>query len=134
MTPVPDELARCRCGRSTYLLPGCDALRTCSKCGYLTSYCRCVKEPTGSSVAFRFSPMGDRTRAMLGAGLVSAVATLFVVTLFSSPLFAVLGVGLPLGLSTSFFAEWLRDGTHVEVAAEAGTAGTAIEAARVGGR
>ncbi len=43
----PDESVRCRCGRATYLVPGYDSARTCARCGYLVSYCRCGLEGEG---------------------------------------------------------------------------------------
>ena len=110
MTSSPDELTRCRCGSSTYLVPNTDSLRTCSRCGYLTSFCRCKRQgPISVFSRAKFPSVTDRTRAIVGSAVLSSIGTLFVVTLFSSPFLAVFGLGIPLGLNVSFFARWLRD-------------------------
>ena len=112
MIAAPDERVLCRCGRGTYLLSGGDPRRTCSLCGYLTSYCKCKRErPAPFRTGFRLPSVSSRTRAMLGAGVLSAVGTLFAVVFLSSPFMAVFGLGMPLGLAASFFAQWLRDET-----------------------
>ncbi|MDE1854237.1 MAG: hypothetical protein KGI38_10910 [Thaumarchaeota archaeon] len=109
MTASPDESAKCRCGRSTYAVPGYDSLRTCSLCGYLTSYCKCRKESDGAlKTGFRLPKISDRTRAMLGAGLVSSLGTLFFLTMLTSPFMAFFALGLPLGLTSAFFVSWLK--------------------------
>ena len=107
---APDEQVRCRCGRSTFLVPGSDTLRTCSKCGYLTSYCRCKRlGPLSTLGDLRLPNVTDRTRVIVGSAVVSSIGTLFAVALFYSPFFALFGLGLPFGLNVSFFAKWLKD-------------------------
>ena len=110
MTASVDESVRCRCGRSTYLVSGYDSLRTCSKCGYLSSYCWCPREANRLLRAgLRLSAVGDRTREMLGVALVSSIGTLFIISVLSSPFVAIFSLGMPFGLSVAFFCQWLRD-------------------------
>ena len=110
MTTVPSEHTRCRCGRSTYSVSGTEHLRTCSQCGYLTSYCKCKREGAGGiRASLDLSSLSDRTRAMVGAGVLSSLGTLFVLTLISSPFMAIFGLGIPFGISASFFVQWLKD-------------------------
>ncbi len=108
---------RCRCGRSTYAVPGDESLRTCSLCGYLTTYCKCNGQ--GSRVSSRslgVHSVSEKTKTIVGAAVASSMGTLFIVALFSSPLVALLGFGIPFGLCTGFYAQWLRDGAPPAVA------------------
>lgn len=117
MTPVPDESARCRCGSGTYAVSG-EGPRTCARCGYLVSYCRCGETGWTAGARLRIPPMSDRVRAALGAGVLTAFGALFVMMMLTSPFVAVLGLGIPLGLCASFFGEWLRDDGPPQVARE----------------
>ena len=111
MTVSPDLLVKCRCGRSTYRVTGYEDLWTCSKCGYLTTYCKCKDDGSGLVRSGLGLPvLSDKARGMLGAGVISALGTLFFVTMLSSPFMALFGLGLPLGLTSAFFLQWLRDG------------------------
>ena len=111
MTTSPDELARCQCGRGTYAVPGSESLRTCSLCGYLTSYCKCRWDVSARNrVRVPMESVGRGVRGLVGAALVSSLGTLFLVGLFTSPFMAILGIGVPFGLGVAFFAEWLREG------------------------
>ncbi|HKT21380.1 MAG TPA: hypothetical protein VJR06_01975 [Nitrososphaerales archaeon] len=120
MTVQPDDSVRCRCGSSTYVVNGSDSLRTCSVCGYLTSFCRCggtrVPPRTGQ-VSLNVS---ERTRGMVGAAIVASLGTMFAMTMLSSPFFALFGLGIPFALTAGFFAQWLRgEAPAVAVAADA---------------
>lgn len=107
---IPDGQARCRCGRSTVPVKGSDNLRTCSKCGYMTSYCKCKNQsPVSALSSLRMPGVSERTRTIIGAATVSSMGTLFFVTMLSSPFVAVFGPGIPFGLSAAFFTEWLRE-------------------------
>jgi hypothetical protein len=108
VTPQPDERVRCRCGSATYQVAGSDSLRTCSVCGYLTSFCKCEGGGLGRALKLSGAGISERTRGLIGAAVVSAVGTTFVMALFTSPFFALLGVGIPFALTASFFAQWLR--------------------------
>ena len=114
MTNVLDEFNRCRCGRGTYMVPGADSLRTCSKCGYLTGFCRCKWVGPSAVLSRALAPdFTDRTRAIIGAAVFASVGTLFFIVLFSSPFVAIIGLGIPLALNGSFFAKWLMDNPTV---------------------
>lgn len=108
MTVQPDEHIRCRCGSGTYLVGGVDSLRTCSVCGYLTSYCKCKRTQVSRTAKSGGFKLTDRTRGLIGAAVVSAMGTILVMTVISSPFFALLGLGIPFALTTGFFAQWLR--------------------------
>jgi hypothetical protein len=111
MNVSPDSSVKCRCGRPTYLVPGHDHLRTCSLCGYLTSYCKCkkAKEVVVSLMNFGSPWVTDRTRAALGAAVFSSLGTLLVVSMFFSPFVGLLGIGMPLGLSSGFYVKWITE-------------------------
>lgn len=106
-------MVRCRCGRFTFPVQGSASQRTCSECGYLVRLCRCRAE---NGFAPRLLEMSDRTRSMLGTAVLSVSGTLFVMILFVSPFLAVVGFGIPLALTASFFAQWLRESRAPEVA------------------
>ena len=121
MTASADESVRCRCGRATYMVPAYDSLRTCSKCGYLSSYCKCPREADRSlRTRFRLHEVGDRTREMLGVAIISSMGTLFMVSMLSSPFVAIFSLGVPFGLSAAFFGQWLRDRTPAIAVSEEG--------------
>lgn len=117
MSVQPDDRVRCRCGSATYLVPGYAETRTCVRCGYLTSYCRCnVGGGDSGRPGFRLPPVSDRAKAVLGAAMVSALAVMFAVSFASSPFGAVFMFGAPLELVTALFVYWLREGRRPEVA------------------
>lgn len=134
MTATPDDSVRCRCGSSTYPVVGGDDLRTCAACGYLISHCRCGRTGWTARAKFRIPSIGDRARAALGAGVLTAFGTVFALTLFTSPFVAVLGLGIPLGLGASFFGEWLREEGPPQVAEIPLTPRTEQPKKRVNGR
>ncbi|MDG7007221.1 MAG: hypothetical protein JRN06_03120 [Nitrososphaerota archaeon] len=114
MTNALDEFNKCRCGRGTFLVPGTASLRTCSKCGYLAEFCRCKRVgPPAVLRRVRSPDLTDRTRAIVGAAVFASMATLFFITLFSSPFVAIVGLGIPLALNGSFFVKWLTDNPTV---------------------
>lgn len=128
MTAAPDERVKCRCGSSTYLVPGYAESRTCAQCGYLTSYCRCKDRDGENSPAKSGLPsFGDKARGLVGGSIVTALAAMFCISFISSPFEAMFVFGEPLGLVTAFFLEWLRDGrtsrsASAEIAVKPGTA------------
>jgi ribosomal protein L37E len=132
---VSSDEIRCRCGRTTYLVPGYESTRTCSKCGYLTSYCRCPNEVAGQKKAgVKLPSISERTRAMAGAAVISVIGTLFAITFFSSPFLAVFGLGMPFGLTVAFFAQWLKEGRPIEVAVTPELAWTTLQRSEVNRR
>jgi hypothetical protein len=118
---VPESDIKCRCGRATFPPSVGDELRTCSKCGYTTHFCKC-KRATASSKAGSpwLSNVSANARSLVGVAVLSSAATLFAVLTYISPFLAFLGLGMPLALSAAFFAYSVRESRIARMAANAG--------------
>ena len=120
MTASAEDSVKCRCGRSTYAVPGYEDARTCSFCGYLTTYCRC-KSAASRPNRMRFEGRSaGMARALLGGAAASFAGTTLVVAVIASPLVALLGMGVPVSISLAFMVQWFRDGARLPGQARAG--------------